>query len=99
MKVLGSPAEICLTIRDSGVGFDTELKRSKGLGLISMQERVKLMNGTISITSRPQYGTEIDVRVPLSAGARTEQAKSAGSWGLRDIWLQSMRANFSPRNK
>jgi len=80
VKLHGSPAEIHLTVRDSGLGFDPELsKDSQGLGLVSMQERVRLVKGTISITSRPQSGTEINVRVPLSAGAQTDQAKLAGA--------------------
>jgi signal transduction histidine kinase len=69
VKMHGSTTEIHLTVRDSGVGFDPELtKDTQGLGLISMQERLRLVQGTISITSRPHSGTEINVRVPLSAG-------------------------------
>jgi signal transduction histidine kinase len=76
----GLPAEIQLTVRDSGVGFDPALAPStQGLGLISMQERVRLVKGTISITSRPLSGTEVSVRVPLPAGTRTEQARKAGA--------------------
>jgi len=80
VKLHGSPTEIHLSIRDSGVGFEPEsAKGAQGLGLISMQERVRLVNGTISITSSPQSGTEICVFVPLSAEPRTEQTKSAGA--------------------
>jgi PAS domain S-box-containing protein len=80
VNVQGSPAEIHLTVRDSGAGFDPKLaENTQGLGLISMQERVRLVKGTFSITSRPQSGTEISVRVPLSVGTRTEQAKLAGA--------------------
>jgi PAS domain S-box-containing protein len=80
VKLHGSPTEIHLTVRESGVGFDPELARgSPGLGLVSMQERVRLVKGTISITSRPLSGTEISVRIPLAAGAQTEQAKLAGA--------------------
>jgi PAS domain S-box-containing protein len=80
VKLHGSPTEIRLTVRDSGVGFDHELARdTQGLGLISMKERVRLVKGTISITSRSQSGTEINVSVPLSAGAQPEQAKLAGA--------------------
>jgi signal transduction histidine kinase len=80
VKLHGSPGEIHLIVRDSGVGFDPELaKDSQGLGLVSMQERVRLVKGTISITSRPQSGTEINVRVPLSAGAQTDKAKLGGA--------------------
>jgi PAS domain S-box-containing protein len=80
VKLHGSPVEIRLTVRDSGVGFDPELaKDTPGLGLVSMQERVRLVKGTISISSRPLSGTEINVRVPLQAGVQTEQAKTAGA--------------------
>jgi signal transduction histidine kinase len=65
--------EIHLTVRDSGRGFDLEaVKQGKGLGLISMRERVRLMNGTFSIDSKPMHGTTIYVRVPL----RPEQLSS-----------------------
>ena len=80
MKIHGSPAEIQLIVRDSGVGFDPELaKNTQGLGLISMQERVRLVKGTISITSKPQSGAEIHVRVPPLDGAQTQQTKLAGA--------------------
>ena len=80
VKLHGSPTEVHLTVRESGVGFDPEsARKTAGLGLISMQERVKLVKGTISITSTPQSGTAIYVRVPLSARAQTEQAKLAGA--------------------
>jgi signal transduction histidine kinase len=76
----GSPAEIQLTVRDSGAGFDPELSMTtQGLGLISMRERVKLVKGTISITSRPLSGTEVNVRIPLPAGTRAEQSRKAGA--------------------
>src|ERR1700730_3190231 len=80
VKVQGSPTEILLTVRDSGVGFDPKLAMStEGLGLISMLERVKLVQGTISISSRPRSGTEVSVRVPLPDGTQTDQAKTAGA--------------------
>jgi PAS domain S-box-containing protein len=83
VKLHGSPAEIRLTVRDSGVGFEPELaKDTPGLGLVSMRERVRLAKGTISVTSKPQSGTEINARVPLEAGAQREQGKLAG--GLKE---------------
>ena len=58
--------EIHLTVTDSGKGFDFESAiQGKGLGLISMRERVRLLHGTFAIKSRPMGGTAIDVRVPL----------------------------------
>ena len=60
--------EVHLLVRDSGSGFDLEAaKRGSGLGLTSMQERVRLVNGAITFASKPQEGTTIHARVPLDA--------------------------------
>jgi len=62
--------EIHLIVSDSGRGFDIEaIKQGKGLGLISMRERVRLVNGTIDIESKPMGGTIVHARVPF----RSEQ--------------------------
>ena len=75
VRLWGTSDQIHLTVRDSGVGFDGEAaRRSPGLGLISMQERVKLVNGTLSIESQPNRGTAISARVPFSAGSDSMRA-------------------------
>jgi signal transduction histidine kinase len=75
VQLWGTSDQIYLTVRDSGVGFDREAaKESRGLGLISMQERVKLVNGTLSIESQPKLGTTIYARVPLSTGSGSMRA-------------------------
>jgi PAS domain S-box-containing protein len=59
--------QVHLTVSDSGRGFDIEAARQgTGLGLTSMRERVRLVNGTIAIDSKPMSGTTIHVRVPSS---------------------------------
>jgi len=68
--------EIQLIISDPGKGFDPEDVRDKGLGLTSMRERVRLVNGTIEIHSKPMAGTTIQVLVPL--GADSEPQRAAG---------------------
>ena len=68
VRLWGTPSEIHLTVSDSGVGFDIEAaKAGQGLGLISMEERLRLLNGTISIESQPQHGTTIHARIPFSS--------------------------------
>jgi PAS domain S-box-containing protein len=68
VRLWGTPNEIYLSVRDSGTGFDSEaIKESHGLGLISMEERLALVNGTLSIDSHPNQGTTIYARVPLNA--------------------------------
>jgi PAS domain S-box-containing protein len=70
----GVEGAIQLTVRDSGVGFDVEAARNNcGLGLVSMRERVSLVKGTISITSKPAAGTEINVCIPVTAAAVADQ--------------------------
>ncbi|HVI78763.1 MAG TPA: ATP-binding protein, partial [Candidatus Acidoferrum sp.] len=66
---------IHLVISDSGRGFDVEAaKKDIGLGLTSMQERIRLVNGTIAIRSTPTRGTSVDVHVPLGSGHEAQQA-------------------------
>lgn len=56
---------VMMTIQDNGMGFDTRAAR-KGLGLISMSERVQILAGRIEIQSQPGHGTTISVWIPLS---------------------------------
>ena len=68
VSLRGTSREIKLTVHDDGVGFDVDAAiNDRGLGLISMRERVSLVNGTILISSKPMGGgTEINVRIPLA---------------------------------
>jgi PAS domain S-box-containing protein len=70
VELRSTSEEICLTVSDPGVGFDRHgAMNLKGLGLISMRERLQLVNGEFSIDSEPDRGTTIYARVPL----RTEE--------------------------
>jgi PAS domain S-box-containing protein len=60
-------SDLALTITDSGRGFDpAEARKRGGLGLVSMEERVRMVNGTISIRARRGDGARIAIRIPLS---------------------------------
>jgi signal transduction histidine kinase len=55
-----------LTIANDGRGFELdEAHRQKGLGLISVEERVHLVHGTVIVDSRLREGTAIRAQVPL----------------------------------
>ena len=57
---------ITLTVQDAGTGFDPQKALDgHGLGLISMKERLKLVDGQLTIESRSPGGTVIRARVPL----------------------------------
>jgi signal transduction histidine kinase len=67
VRLWGTTGEIHLTVQDCGVGFDSETaKLSRGIGLISMEERVKALNGAFSIQSEPNRGTTVYARLPFS---------------------------------
>ena len=63
----GTPNEVHLTVSDFGSGFDIDAaKAGRGLGLISMDERLKILNGTLSIHSQLKRGTTVHAFAPFS---------------------------------
>jgi PAS domain S-box-containing protein len=59
---------VTLSVGDEGAGFDAPAAMSGGgLGLVSMQERLKLVQGELTIDSAPGRGTVIRARIPCTA--------------------------------
>ncbi len=63
--------QVCLEISDNGRGapdptVDPAAPAADRLGLIGMQERVRLVHGTLSIDSQPRRGTTVRVQIPFS---------------------------------
>lgn len=57
-----------LRVADSGKGFDVEtFRKGGGLGLVSIEERLRLLQGTCEIHSSPQNGTTLVAKVPLTS--------------------------------
>ena len=60
--------EARILVRDNGMGFDMDSVQSRigrvSLGLAGMEERAMLMGGEVQIHSRPNYGTEVEARIP-----------------------------------
>ena len=74
VELTTTAGEIQLMVRDEGKGFDVEeAKKTRGLGLVSMQERVHLVHGSLGVESEPGAGTSVLVVVPL---ARENQTSS-----------------------
>ena len=68
VELSGVERAVELVVSDAGAGFDVEeAKKNRGLGLLSMQERIHLVNGTFSVESRPGLGTRIIAVVPFIA--------------------------------
>jgi PAS domain S-box-containing protein len=67
--------DISLTVSDSGTGFDLQQAVcGRGLGITSMRERVKLVDGELSIEPRNPSGTVVRARVPVPAGVKSASA-------------------------
>ena len=62
------PNAVSLGVQDNGVGFDLAALGSdsirKGFGLVSMEQRARLLSGTLTITAEKGGGTLVEVRVP-----------------------------------
>ena len=59
--------QIVLDIVDDGMGLDPGVERAmNGVGLISMRERARQVDGDVMLTSKPGLGTQVQVRVPLA---------------------------------
>jgi signal transduction histidine kinase len=67
VRLWATRRHVHLEVHDDGVGFDVQKAReSSGLGLVSMEERVKLVAGELAIASTPQRGTTVHARVPMN---------------------------------
>jgi signal transduction histidine kinase len=77
VELNGTSRGIQLTVNDLGVGFDEQDAMSRrGLGLISMRERMQLVGGAFSIESKPGSGTTIRAWAPFIA--EEHRASAAG---------------------
>jgi signal transduction histidine kinase len=65
ISLIQRDAEVVLSIRDNGIGFDSA-QRKGGVGLVGMRERCLSIGGVFSIASQPDEGTTITVTVPLA---------------------------------
>jgi signal transduction histidine kinase len=64
------PDRLLIEVEDDGVGFVEDTDRpivARGLGLISVRERVARLGGTFNILSTPGYGTRLVVSLPEKA--------------------------------
>ena len=81
VRLVASGSSIVLQIVDDGQGCDLDEVRDRALrekrfGLLGMQERVRLLDGTMTITSRPHEGTRIFIEIPWDKSHADEETNS-----------------------
>jgi len=59
---------IHIDVRDWGIGFDSDAVGEERFGLQGIRERVRLLEGSVTIESAPTEGTRLSVRLPLFEG-------------------------------
>ncbi len=82
VQLLGTRQGVGLCVHDDGRGFDhlsQSTEKLKGLGLISMEERIEALKGTFRVKTKPGDGTELHAWIPLEPHeASNEREAGAG---------------------
>jgi signal transduction histidine kinase len=64
-----NPDAVFLDIQDNGQGFDhmraALVTQQGGFGLNSMEQRARLLGGTLKVNSRQGFGTKVEARIPI----------------------------------
>jgi signal transduction histidine kinase len=80
VELSSTEGAVQLVVSDAGVGFNVEeAKRGKGLGLLSMQERIHLVHGNFSVESKPWQGTKVIISAPVLVEGLGKTAEAVGN--------------------
>jgi signal transduction histidine kinase len=66
IEIFKNNQQLCLCIKDDGIGFDTEAAKAGGNGLFNMEKRVEELDGSLTVQSAPAHGTTIELTLPLA---------------------------------
>ena len=72
IRLVATPDEVRLVVRDDGRGFDPSRVVEERHGIIGMRERADTIGGSIEVESSSDSGTRIEVAVPLG-GVRVDR--------------------------
>jgi len=78
LELAGESGDLVLRVVDAGRGFEPS-EAGRGLGLLSMKERLRLVGGSLVVRSRSSQGTEISAQVPMQKDSAKPRAATAGS--------------------
>jgi two-component system sensor histidine kinase UhpB len=80
VDLIAAADHVELRIKDDGIGFVAGERTGRGLGLRSIDERVRLVRGSLSVESQPGHGATLHVRIPLAVAPIedvSEESRSA----------------------
>jgi signal transduction histidine kinase len=77
VSVRGVDGRLHMSIRDDGVGLETATERRAGMGLVGIEERVREIQGVVSIRSHPGAGMTLDIDIPVPPAGREGIHESA----------------------
>jgi signal transduction histidine kinase len=80
VRLRGEADQLHLSVADSGRGFDTLARTGRaGLGIRSMEERLRLVGGRIEISSTRNAGTTLNVHIPMKEVQETVRATGSAT--------------------
>lgn len=65
VRLIATPEQVRLVVEDDGSGFDASNASEDRHGLVGMNERAKMLGGSLNVQSSPGAGTRVEVTVPL----------------------------------
>ena len=78
VELLGDDQGVSLIVHDDGAGLPAGVETNHlSHGIIGMRQRVRALNGTFKISSRPGSGTTIEVFVPLPSSASSRMPEAS----------------------
>lgn len=89
-----------LSIVDDGSGFDLAVARGhgRGLGLVSIDERARLLRGSVRFETKPQQGTCVHVEIPWPAESMCSPGPAIGMEQHRNTSSHNRVNDFQPQN-
>lgn len=66
LRVHQKEREVCVSVQDNGVGFETGKRREGGHGVGNMKARAGQLGATLVVTSQPGHGAEVVATIPIS---------------------------------
>ncbi len=100
VRLLRTGDSVEITIADDGKGFEVDgyRERSKGLGLISITERARLLGGKVSISTELKRGTRVRAQIPATAREKSNAGPVVGGAWSEYQSVVGVTTARNPRN-